>query len=302
MGSCSNQSLHHTITVLGGTGRFGAPYVRTFLNQGLSVRILARSPDKVIKRFPQADVRSGSMMRVSDVKKALMGSAAAFLITPVGGNDDAGLELKAAHCAIKAASAVQLPHLIFLSLIQPAYPTGIPMLDVKKQIEERLMESGLPFSSLRTGCYMGIWLSFFPMFMKKGLYLMPIGAGRRFSFTCQEDVAHVAVLLVRQKKVLNDALDIIDSQAFSVTDVVSLYRAVTRRKLIPLGHWLLPVLSFLRPFFFQWIYPAGASRIRLFNYLNKNNWVGNYGPLTRIFPEFCATSMRNYLQTRYQSI
>ena len=202
MGSCSIESRRKTITVLGGTGRFGAPYIRTFINQGLSVRVLARSPDKVIKRFHKADVRRGSIVRVSDVKEALLGSAAAFLITPVGGNDDVGLELKAAHCAIKAANTVQLPHLIFLSLIQPAYPTGIPMLDVKKQIEDLIMTSGVPFSILRTGCYMGIWLSFFPKFMKSGVYLMPIGPTRRFSFTCQEDVARVAVLLIRQKKVL----------------------------------------------------------------------------------------------------
>ena len=301
MRSRSNESHHQTITVLGGTGRFGAPYIRTFIEQGLHVRILARSPDKAIKRFPQADIRKGSMVHVSDVKKALLGSEAAFLITPVGGNDDIGLELKAAHCAIKAANTVQLPHLIFLSLIQPDYPTGVPMLDVKKQIEELITTSGVPFSSLRTGCYIDTWLSFFPKFMNTGLYLMPIGTDRRFSFTCQEDVARVAVFLVRHKKVLNDTLDIIDSQALSVTDVVDLYKAVTRRQLMPLGHWLLPILTMLRPVLFRWMYPTGASRVKLFNYFNKNDWVGNYRPLAEVFPEFRTTSMRSYLQARYKN-
>lgn len=300
MRSCSNESHRQTITVLGGTGRFGAPYIRTFIEQGLSVRILARSPDNVIKRFPQADVRRGSMVHKSDVKEALLGSEAAFLITPVGGNDDVRIELKAAQCAIKAANTVQLPHLIFLSLIQPAYPTGVPMLDVKKQIEELITTSGVPFSSLRTGCYMGTWLSFFPTFMKAGLYLMPIGTGKRFSFTCQGDVARVAGFLVRRKKVLNDTLDIIDSQALSVLDVVNLYKAATRRQLMPVGQWLLPVLTLLRPVLFRWMYPTGASRVRLFNYFNKNDWVGNYRPLTEVFPEFRTTSMRNYLQARYK--
>jgi uncharacterized protein YbjT (DUF2867 family) len=104
----SNESHLQTITVLGGTGRFGAPYIRTFLQEGFSVRILARSPRKMAKRFPQADVCKGSMLRVSDVKKSLSGCQAAFLITPVGGNDDEQPELRAARCAIEAAKAVQL--------------------------------------------------------------------------------------------------------------------------------------------------------------------------------------------------
>jgi len=305
MRSCSKVSSHQPLTVLGGTGRFGAPYIRTFMREGLPVRILARSPHKVARRFPQADVYRGSMMRGSDVKKVLSGSQAAFLITPVGGNDDAQLELRAARCAVEAARAVQLPHLIFLSLIQPACPTGIPMLDVKRQIEDLIMDSGVPFSSLRTGCYMDTWLSLFPRFMKIGLYLMPIGPGHQFNFTCQEDIASAAIFLIRQKKVLNGPLDVIDSQVGSVTDVVNLYKSVTGRKLIPLGRWLLPVLTFLRPVLFRWIYPKGASRVRLFNYFNKNDWIGrdtslDDPALAEIFSDFRVTSMRDYLQIRYR--
>ena len=106
------------MAVLGGTGRFGTPYIHTFLDHGLNVRVLARSPGKVIKRFPDADVLHGNMMNAPDVKRAFDGVAAAFLITPVGGNDDAQIELSAARSVITAAKAARLPHLIYLSLVQ----------------------------------------------------------------------------------------------------------------------------------------------------------------------------------------
>jgi uncharacterized protein YbjT (DUF2867 family) len=91
------------------------------------------------------------MMNVTDLKAALHGVAAAFLMTPVGGNDDVQIELRAARCAIEAARHLRLPHLIYLSLSKPPRPTGVPMLDVKRQIEEMVLASGVPFSSLRTG-------------------------------------------------------------------------------------------------------------------------------------------------------
>lgn len=300
MTRCSGTSKLQTIAVLGGTGRFGAPYIHTFMDYGLNVRVLARSPDMVLKRFPSADVLHGNMMNVSDVKKTLDKVAAAFLITPVGGNDDTQIELKAARCAIKAARAVKLPHLIYLSLIQPPRPTGVPMLEVKGQIESMLMASGVPFSSLRTGCYMNTWLSFFPVFMKLGIYLMPIGPRHKFSFTSQQDVARVAVSLIRQHKVLKGAIDVIESRARALIDVVDLYHAVARRNLIPVGRWLLPVLTLLRPVLFRWIYPTGASRVRLFNYFNENNWIGNARQLAEVLPEFRVTSMRDHLRARYR--
>jgi len=300
MTRCAGSLPLQTIAVLGGTGRFGTPYIHTFMNHGLIVRVLARSPDGVRKRFPTADVRHGNMLNISDVKKILDGAAAAFLITPVGGNDDTEIELRAASCAIKAAGAVQLPHLIYLSLIQPPRPTGVPMLAVKRQIERMLMASGVPFSSLRTGCYMNTWLSFFPVFMKLGIYLMPIGPHHKFSFTSQQDVARVAVSLIRQHKVLNGRLDVIEPRARALTDVVNLYQAVAKRNLIPVGRWLLPVLTLLRPVLFRWIYPTGASRVKLFNYFNENDWIGNARQLVEVIPEFRVTSMRDHLQARYQ--
>jgi len=300
MAPCANPSQGRTIAVLGGTGRFGAPYIRTFMDQGLRVRILARSPNPVRKRFPAADVRRGNMLNRSDVEQALDGTEAAFLITPVGGNDDIQIELRAVRCTIAAAKAVRLLHLIYLSLIQPLRPTGIPMLDVKGRIERLLVAGSVPFSILRTGCYMDTWLSFFPLVMNLGLYLMPIGPRHRFSFTAQQDVARLAVALMRRHQVLNAGIDVIDPQPRSLIDVVTLYQAVKGKRLIPLGPWLLPVVTLLRPVLFRWAYPSGASRVRLFHYFNENDWIGDARQLTAVMPEFHVTSMRDFLRERYR--
>jgi len=285
------------VAVLGGTGRFGRPYIREFLAQGLTVKILARRHRKVARRFPQAQVLPGSMMDLSAVRRLLRGASAALLITPVGANDDPRIELKAACTAIAAAIATQLPHLIYLSLLQPPRPTGVSMLDVKGQIESIAMSGGVPFSSLRTGCYMEAWLAFFPLFMQLGLYLFPIASGHRFSFTSQCDVARVAIILIRRHKVLNGPLDVIDPLPYSLEDVVHHYEAATGRKLRPVGRWLLPVLKLFKPTVFRWLYPCGASRVTLFSHFNQNDWVGNPRQLSDLLPEFRITSMQDYCRS-----
>ncbi len=288
-----------TIAVLGGTGHFGAPFIHEFLRQGLMVRILARFPGKVAGRFPKADVCHGTMFNRAHVERAVNGMSAAFLITPVGDNDDAQVELAAARLAIKAAQATHLPHLIYLSLIQPFPATGVPMLDVKGQIETMLRISGLPFSSLRTGCYMDTWLSFSPRLMRLGIYPMPVGPCHRFSFTAQRDVARVAVRLIRNHLILNGVLDVVEADARSVEEVVALYQAATGRKVIPMGRWLLPVIKLLRPVLFRWLCPKAASRVALFNYFNSHDWIGDPRLMARLWPDFRVTTMVDFLKSKY---
>jgi uncharacterized protein YbjT (DUF2867 family) len=284
------------IAVLGGSGRFGGPFIREFLDQGLTVRVLARSPGRVSGRFPRATVVRGNMMHLPDVIHIFRGAAAALLITPLGGNDDIRIELKTARNAVAAAAAIRLPHLIHLSLIQPPRPTGVPMLDVKGRIETLIKSAGIPYSSLRTGCYMDIWLAFFPIFMKLGFYLFPIATGHRFSFTAQRDVARAAALLIRRNKVLNGSLDVIDPRARTLGEVIDLYEAVTGRRLRPLGRWLLPILKLLKPAIFRWLFPTGASRVSLFNFFNENDWVGDPHDLWKLLPDFQATSMDDHIR------
>jgi uncharacterized protein YbjT (DUF2867 family) len=296
MAPVSENQTRTVIAVLGGSGRFGGPFIRELLDQGLTVRVLARSPRKVGRRYPRARIVRGNMMRVSDVAGLFQGAAAALLITPMGGNDDPRIELKAARTAVAAAVAARLPHLIHLSLVQPPRPTGVPLLDVKARIETEINLAAIPYSCLRTGCYMDIWLDFFPVFMKLGFYLVPIAPDRRFSFTAQRDVARAAALLIRRKKVLNGPLDVIDPRARTLREVIDLYAAVTGRRLRPLGRWLLPVLKALKPALFRWIYPSGASRVSLFGYFNKNDWVGDPRGLTKLLPEFKATSLEEFIR------
>lgn len=298
MKPASDTSDAVTIAVLGGTGPFGQAFIHAFAAQGVGVRILARKPGPVAERFPGAEVMRGSMLAVADACHAMAGAAGALLITPVGGNDDTAIELRAARVAVEAARRVCLSHLIYVSLIQPSHPTGVPMLDVKRDIERLIAASGIPWSSLRTGCYMDAWLAFFPFCMKLGFYLFPIRSRHHFSFTSEPDVARAAALLIRNGQVLNRPVDLVESRSRTLQEVARAYEAATGCRLRLLGHWLLPVLKALRPLVFRWAFPTGASRVGLLGYFDRHDWIGDPGQASSMISGFRPTGMERHLKTR----
>jgi uncharacterized protein YbjT (DUF2867 family) len=292
----------HTIVVLGGTGHVGIYYIDEFLAQGFKVRVLARSPEPVTGRFPEAEVIRGSMMDAEAVREALKGADGAFLITPIGGNDDPNIELRAARAAITAAQVARLPHLIFSSVIQPSAPSGIPLLDVKLAIEGLLEESTLPWSALRTGCYMEDWLEFSPSLLNRGIFFFPISPTHQLSFTSQRDVSRVAAELLRQHRVLYGSMDVIEPVARTLNDVARLYSEHLGRKVVHAGAFLLPLMKLLRPVVFRWLKPVLASKVRLASYFDAHDWFGNPSQLATVLPGFPMTSMERYLEENHKKI
>jgi hypothetical protein len=78
--------------------------------------------------------------------------------------------------------------------------------------------------------------------------------------------------------------------------VIDLYTAATGHRLWPLGRWLLPILKLLKPTFFRWLFPSGASRVSLFSYFNEKDWVGDPHSLSKLLPGFQVTSMEDYIR------
>jgi uncharacterized protein YbjT (DUF2867 family) len=297
-----NQNLSElTIAILGGTGHVGVTYIEEFLSEGLRVRILARSPERVKMRFPECDVAQGSMMEQGDVAHVMEEADAAFLITPIGGNNNPELELNAARTAIAAGQATQLRHLIYASQILPDRSTGVAILDAKAEIERIFAASGVPWSSLCIGCYMDEWLGMAPGLLKIGLFLNPISASRQFSFTCKKDVARVAVELLQRGYSLNGTLDVIESRPRTLADAAELIGQVLGRKVTAGGSWpLLPLMRTALPLF-RLFKPVMASKVVLGSYFDRHGYVGNTRQMSEVLADFEVTTLEEYLRDTFKA-
>jgi uncharacterized protein YbjT (DUF2867 family) len=287
------------LTILGGTGHVGVTYINEFKNAGFRTRILARSPEPVARRFPKAEVVRGSMFEQADVAHAMQGVDAAFLITPIGGDNDPEPELKAARTAIAAAQATRLPHLVYASQVLPEQPTGVAILDAKVEIEKLLAASGVAWSSLCIGCYMDEWLGMAPGLLRLGVLLNPLSADRLFSFTCKQDVARVAIELVRQGRTLNGTLDVIEPTRRTLADAAALIGKTLGRKVVASGSWpLLPLMRAARPLLRR-LKPVMVSKIALGSYFDAHGYVGNTKQMAAVLPGFEVTDLESYLRSAF---
>ncbi|MBN1265768.1 MAG: NmrA family NAD(P)-binding protein [Anaerolineales bacterium] len=285
------------ITILGGTGHIGKVFIDTFIQHGLTVRILARNPELLEARYPDCEILRGSMLNKEDVSTCMQGSRAAFLITPIGGNNDFSIELEAARTAAFSAKKTGLPHLIFSSVLQKEKPTGIPLLDSKRIIETLLAESDIPWSSLRAGFYMEDVLNLAPVFLKAGVFFFPLSTRHAYSFTTQKDQARAAVELLKKHGPLNDAVDVIEPEPRSMKDIARLFSESIGKKVRPSGAqpWMtmlklaLPIMSKTNP--------VMVSKTGMLEYFNQADFIGNTGALLSILPDFTITSMESFIRS-----
>jgi len=301
----ANVADHHmlntrTITILGGTGHVGVTYIEKFLAAGFRTRILARSPEHVRRRYPQAEVCAGSMMAHDDVVRATDAADAALFITPIGGNNDPAPELKAAETAIAAAQTTRLPHLIYASQLLPERPTGVAILDAKVRIEKMLTASGVSWSSLCIGCYMDEWLGMAPGLLRLGILLNPISADRPLSFTCKRDVARVAIELMQQGRVLNGSLDVIEPAPHTLADAAKMIGQRLGRTVVASGSWpVLPLLRMARvPL--RRLKPIMVSKILLGTYFNQHGYVGDTAEMANVLPGFEVTDLNTYVRGAFR--
>lgn len=209
-----------TIAAIGCSGPVAHHFVEGFLDDGIELRILARSPEAVKRRYPQANVIAGSMMQPEDVARAVAGVDAAFLVTPMGLNDDPSSEIDAAGKVLTGLRKAGLKHLIYTSCLDVDRIKSVGILDAKHEIEKLIRESGMPFSILRCGTYMQDLFDPRIDLLNKGKFLFPLNKVRRFTFTSQRDVPRfIANELIGKDKALNEAIDLVAPGTYSIPEI-----------------------------------------------------------------------------------
>lgn len=145
-----------TVAVVGATGQQGNAVCRRLLSRGHRVRALARRPEAPVARQLAslgADLHVADLDRPDTLPPALAGIDAAFLMaTPY----EAGIaaEVAQATAFIDAAAQAGIPHLVYSSGASVDRDTGIPHFDSKARIEQRVRDSGVPWTIIAPAFFM----------------------------------------------------------------------------------------------------------------------------------------------------
>ncbi len=289
------QNKKFSIAIIGGTGKISEPFLDGFLGLGMDLKILARSPQRISRRFPEAEVIQGSMMNEDDAARVMKGVDAAFLITPIGPRNNKDIEVQSARPSIAAAGKTNLPHLIFVSCIGIDRSTGVALLDAKLEVEQMLSESGVPWTSIRCGSYMEDVIDTRVKFIRHGVFVFPVKPNLKFNFTAQKDIPRLVLDLLEHDIRVNGPLDCVDPRPHTPAEVAALMTEISGRRVRPSGKWpLLCILKLARPIFHLRNHRM-STIVHLVEYFNRHGYCNGSTSLDEVFPDFKVTTLEEHL-------
>ncbi|MCB0199814.1 MAG: NmrA family NAD(P)-binding protein [Anaerolineae bacterium] len=173
------------IVISGAGGKTGQAVRRALAARGADVRPFLHHPT------PDPNAIVGDMTRAADWARALDGAAAVLHICP----NMHPAEVEIGRLALAAARAAGVRHFVYHSVLHPQ-TEAMPHHWQKLRVEERLFESGLPFTILQPAPYMQNVLAHRRRIFEDGIYPVPYSAETRLALVDLVDVGEAAATVL----------------------------------------------------------------------------------------------------------
>ncbi len=183
------------IVVIGATGNQGGQVARQLLAAGWTVRAVTRHPaGEKARQLSQhgAEVVKGDLADPRTLKPIVQDAVGIFSVQNVW---DLGMQteiLLGSHIIEAAQATGHHPHVVYASGLGAEKRQGIAVIDGKAILEDRLRQSGLPFTILRPGLFMDDFLGAslpFPPVIQQLLSGHRLWVGRWFLATLRAAMA-----------------------------------------------------------------------------------------------------------------
>ena len=215
--------MSKTVAIFGATGAQGAPVVTEALNQGLTVRAIARNLDKIKDMHPDAIAVSADLSDEEAVAVALEGVDAAFLHFPMPTGPDDNQAWAAAFFA--AAHRVNLPLLVYVTggPSGDRFPSSVVVDGITGGMQA-VLGSGIPSVVLQSAVYLENLQPelFAPQLRSEGLLdYPPVPHSLKMQWTSHLDQAKLAVAALTRSDLAGQAFEIGSPQALTGAELAS---------------------------------------------------------------------------------
>jgi uncharacterized protein YbjT (DUF2867 family) len=227
--------------VVGATGFLGGAICRCLAADGKPIRALVRSTsdpatvktlEELGVELVQGDLRGrASLEDACQGVRAVISTASAVPLRYLPGvNDIQTVDLEGLTNLITAAQAADVPRLIYTSF-SGRIDLDFPLRNAKRAIEQRLRDSGLVYTILRSSYLMEAWLSPAAGFDAANASARIYGSGENpISWISLEDVARFAVTSLDHPAARYATLELGGSEALSPLQVVRIFEEMSGRR------------------------------------------------------------------------
>jgi NADH dehydrogenase len=222
------------ILVVGATGLVGSEICYALACKGIPFRALVRKssdPARIVRlKNYGAVLAEGDLCEPYSLRAACRGvevvictaSAFQFSFQP-SFNDLQKVDLEGVEYLIGSARAEGARQFIYISC-SASHPSGSPLFSIKRNLEQRLMESGLPYTILRPGYLMETWLSPAMGFDPANATARVYGSGDQpIHWIAAKDVASYAAASLDNPFALNTLHELAGPESISPHQAIQLF-------------------------------------------------------------------------------
>ncbi len=196
----SNQEI---VLVSGATGKQGGSAARALLEAGYKVRALTRNPSSQAAKKLQdsgAEIVVGDMLHEESLAKALKGVNVVFSMTTSFQSTHEN-EVKQGINMVDAAKAAGVSHFVFTSVASADKSTGIPHFDTKYEVEQYLVQSGIPYTIIGPTAFMENFIQPFALpNLREGKISRGLPATRPVQLVAVADIGTFAAFVIQHRK------------------------------------------------------------------------------------------------------
>jgi uncharacterized protein YbjT (DUF2867 family) len=183
------------ILISGAAGKTGRAVIRALIAQGETVRALVHRSEQTrpLEALGAREVLAGDMRDQATMDRAAYGVRSIYHICPNVSPDEVAI----GQAAIAAARSSGVEHFVYHSVLHPQ-TEAMPHHWQKLRVEEKLFESGLPYTILQPSAYMQNVLAHWEQILAQGVYPIPYAIETRLGMVDLEDVAAAAAVVLTQ--------------------------------------------------------------------------------------------------------
>jgi uncharacterized protein YbjT (DUF2867 family) len=226
------------ILVTGAAGKTGRAVIDALVAREQAVRALVHRSEqaRTVEEIGAQEVVVGDMRDPAVLKQAVQDSQAIYHICPNMSPD----EVVIGETAMAAAQSAGVEHFVYHSVLHPQIET-MPHHWEKLRMEERLFESGLPFTILQPAAYMQNVLAYWDQITEQGIYRVPYAVETRLGMVDLEDVAAAAAIVLTTPGHMGATYELAGEEAPTQLEIARILSKqlgrVIRAETIPIDQW-----------------------------------------------------------------